>query len=164
MFHSFAVPLFACPARLLERRACDHLRSHPQRRRIAAKRNGTAAIDERIARTRLRRIRRARHKLWRMDRGLARDGGARPAFHRLDGTDRKYRTRDLGKRCSEVDPPRTASCQYRAVSCCPTFPSELTDTQHAGMRRGASTVCCGRVRFNRAPRTARDDPAKMAWL
>src|SRR5437868_12530540 len=108
MLHSSAIPLFACPAGLLERRACDYLRSHPQRRRIAAKRNGAAAIDERIARTRLRRIRRARHKLWRMDRGVARDGGARPAFHRVDGTNRKYRARDLAEPCSAVDPPRTA--------------------------------------------------------
>src|SRR5438874_1760273 len=31
MLHSSAIPLFACPAGLLERRACDYLRSHPQR-------------------------------------------------------------------------------------------------------------------------------------
>src|SRR5439155_980673 len=46
----------------------------------------------------------------------------------------------------------------------PTFPSELTDPQRTAMRRGASTVCCGRVRLDRATRTDRDDPAKMAWL
>src|SRR5438094_6464858 len=53
MLPSTAIPLFACPARLLERGACDHLRSDPQRGRVAAGRNGAAAIDERIARTRL---------------------------------------------------------------------------------------------------------------
>ena len=109
MLPSTAIPLFPCPARLLERRACDHLRSHPQRRRIAARRNGAAPIDECIARMRLRRIRRARHELWRMDRCVACDGRARPAFRRLDGTDSKYRARDLGEPCSAVDPPRTAS-------------------------------------------------------
>src|SRR6266513_1418357 len=163
MLHSSAIPLFACPAGLLERRACDHLRSHPQRGRIAAKRNGAAAIDERIARMRLRRVRRARDQLWRMDRRVACDGRARPAFRRLDGADRRYRARDLGEPRSAVNPPRTARCQYRAVSRRPTFPSQLTDPQRTAMRRGASIVCCRRVRFDRATRTARDDPAKMAW-
>src|SRR6266498_57909 len=133
MLPSTAIPLFACPARLLERRTCDHLRSHPQRRGFAAGRDRAAPIDECIARTRLQRIRRARHELRRMDRCVACDGRARPAFRRLDGADRKYRARDLGEPCSAVDPPRTARCQYRAVSHCPAFPSELTDPQHAAM-------------------------------
>src|SRR5437879_12537243 len=97
MLHSSAIPLFACPAGLLERRACDYLRSHPQRGRIAAKRTRAEALDERISRTRLRRIRRARDQLRRMDRRVACDGRARPAFRCLDGADRKYRARDLAE-------------------------------------------------------------------
>src|SRR5438552_17091641 len=108
MLPSTAIPLFTRAARLLERRACDHLRSHPQRGRIAARRNGAAAIDERIARTRLQRIRRARDQLRRMDRRVACDGRARSAFRRLDGANRKYRARDLAEPRSAVNPPRTA--------------------------------------------------------
>src|SRR4029450_13134531 len=164
MLHSPAIPLFACPARLLERRACDHLRSHPQRRRIAARRNGATPIDERIARTRLRRIWCARHELRRMGRCVACDGRARLAFRRIDGADRKYRARDMGEPCGVFGPPRTAWCQYQAVSRRPAFPSELTDPQRTAMRLGAGIVCCRRGRFDRATRTACDDRAQTASL
>src|SRR5437870_2420647 len=161
MLHSPAIPLLARSAGVLERRTCNHLRSDPQRRRVAPGRDGAAPIDERIARTRLRRIRRACHQLWWMDRGAACDGRARSAFRRLDGTNRKHRSRNLGESCSAVDPPRTAWCEYRAFSRRTPFSSELTDPQRAGMRPDARIVCCRRIRFDRATRTARGDPAKV---
>src|ERR1044072_6204263 len=74
MLYSAAIPLFACPSRLLEWRTCDYLRSDPQCGGGAPERNGSASIDECIARTRQRRIRRARHQLRWMDRCIARDG------------------------------------------------------------------------------------------
>src|SRR5262245_21268222 len=99
-----------------------------------------------------------------MDRSAAHNGRARLAFRRPDGDDRKYRARDLGKPRSAVDPTRTAWCKYPAVSRRPTFPSELADSQPAAMRSGARIVCCRRIRFDRAARTARNNPAKMAVL
>ncbi len=71
LFPSPALSLFACSARLLEWRTCDHLRSHSQCRRIAPGRNRIAAVDGCIEGTRLPRVCRSRYQLWRLDRRVA---------------------------------------------------------------------------------------------
>src|SRR5215469_9125007 len=74
LFRTFALSLFACPARLLERRARNYARSHSQCGRPAPRRDRAAATDERLTRTRLSGLWRPRYQLWWMDRRIARNG------------------------------------------------------------------------------------------
>ncbi len=77
LFPSPPLSLFAGPARLLEWRTCDHLRSHSQCRRLAPGRNRIAPVDGCIEGTRLPRVRRARHQLRRLDRRVTDAGRER---------------------------------------------------------------------------------------
>src|ERR1044072_3305432 len=63
MLYLAPIPLLACPSRILEWRTCDYLRPDPKCGGLEPERNEIAPIDDPLARTRQRRIRRARHQL-----------------------------------------------------------------------------------------------------
>ncbi len=165
MFCSLALSLFTRAPRLLERRARYHRRFGSKRRRITSGRDGGPAIDRRLARTRLSRIRNSRNELWRMDRRIARQRRKRFAFCRAHGADRECRTRDLAQSRLGLHAAQIATGEHRRRSWSRGIiisARRFIPIQYAILSR--VLFVSGEFDLIARPDGHRSDPQKMAWL